>query len=400
MGFIDSSCPALAGNWQWFGTRNRFRFIGIGIAAVSCAQAGAGSDEVRWADRVVFGFDDNGAVYEPGVGTPLTFGPFNPSNPLWQDPESALGQPNSLDYDDLMGFGPVPGGFAGGPMRRINLVWPVWQWGSGEPADLGDRPGWLDGRRQNGVGLTQTAQIVVEFDEPVLNNPDDGGAFHWGVDLIVHGNSAFAADTVISAGSSMNTVLLTGGVFSEAVKVSVAQTAAGPWFTSAQAADALFPTQPWAWYSQQAEWSGDEQDWSKPVDPGLDGSDFSGLTAAEAIELYAGSAGGTPIDFDDLLDEFGIQASLPWARFVRFTDPAGLGGEICGVADVPTAGGGYGCNLSDVAPPAGVLDLADISAFVLAFTTGGELADLAEPSGVFDLADITAFVGAFAGGCP
>jgi hypothetical protein len=48
----------------------------------------------------------------------------------------------------------------------------------------------------------------------------------------------------------------------------------------------------------------------------------------------------------------------------------------------------------------GVLDLADIGAFVTAFTTQGDLADLAAPFGVWDLSDISAFVGSFTAGCP
>lgn len=59
-----------------------------------------------------------------------------------------------------------------------------------------------------------------------------------------------------------------------------------------------------------------------------------------------------------------------------------------------------GCNIADLAAPFGVLDLADINAFVTGFTTANPIADLAPPFGVFDLADITAFVGAFTAGCP
>ncbi|MBZ0172106.1 MAG: hypothetical protein K8E66_06990, partial [Phycisphaerales bacterium] len=50
------------------------------------------------------------------------------------------------------------------------------------------------------------------------------------------------------------------------------------------------------------------------------------------------------------------------------------------------------CNAADIAEPFGVLDLADITAFVSAFVAGDDAADLAEPFGVHDLADITAFV--------
>ena len=58
------------------------------------------------------------------------------------------------------------------------------------------------------------------------------------------------------------------------------------------------------------------------------------------------------------------------------------------------------CNAADLAEPFGVLDLADIAAFVPAFLAMEPAADLAAPFGVWDLADLTAFVTAFNGGCP
>jgi hypothetical protein len=58
------------------------------------------------------------------------------------------------------------------------------------------------------------------------------------------------------------------------------------------------------------------------------------------------------------------------------------------------------CNDADLAEPFGVLDLADVQAFVGAFVAGDALADLAPPAGVLDLADLQAFVGAFVAGCP
>jgi len=58
------------------------------------------------------------------------------------------------------------------------------------------------------------------------------------------------------------------------------------------------------------------------------------------------------------------------------------------------------CNAADFAEPFGVLDLADVTAFVTAFTAQNPAADLAEPLGVLDLADLVAFVTAFGAGCP
>ena len=46
-----------------------------------------------------------------------------------------------------------------------------------------------------------------------------------------------------------------------------------------------------------------------------------------------------------------------------------------------------------------MLDLADVQAFVGAFTSGGALADL-NGDGVFDLTDVQEFITAFNAGCP
>ncbi|MEM1185870.1 MAG: GC-type dockerin domain-anchored protein [Planctomycetota bacterium] len=58
------------------------------------------------------------------------------------------------------------------------------------------------------------------------------------------------------------------------------------------------------------------------------------------------------------------------------------------------------CNAADVAPPATVLDLDDVDAFIAAFQAGDVVADIAEPFGIVDLSDIDAFIAAFLGGCP
>ena len=58
------------------------------------------------------------------------------------------------------------------------------------------------------------------------------------------------------------------------------------------------------------------------------------------------------------------------------------------------------CDPADLAAPFGVLDLADVGAFVAGFTSRDPIADLAPPIGVFDLADVGAFTTAFVAGCP
>jgi hypothetical protein len=55
---------------------------------------------------------------------------------------------------------------------------------------------------------------------------------------------------------------------------------------------------------------------------------------------------------------------------------------------------------ADLAPPFGVLDLADLNAFVAAFLAEDPVADLTPPFGVFDLGDLGAFIDSFVSGCP
>jgi len=57
------------------------------------------------------------------------------------------------------------------------------------------------------------------------------------------------------------------------------------------------------------------------------------------------------------------------------------------------------CNAADLAPPFGLLDLADISAFTGGFVAMNPAADL-NNDGLFDLTDISLFTGAFVAGCP
>jgi hypothetical protein len=64
------------------------------------------------------------------------------------------------------------------------------------------------------------------------------------------------------------------------------------------------------------------------------------------------------------------------------------------------AAGPAGCNDADLAEPFGVLDLADVQAFIAGFVAQDPIADLAPPTGVWDLADVQAFVAAFTAGCP
>lgn len=58
------------------------------------------------------------------------------------------------------------------------------------------------------------------------------------------------------------------------------------------------------------------------------------------------------------------------------------------------------CGVADLAHPFGVLDLADVQAFIAGFLQSDPISDLAEPFGVFDLQDVEAFLDSFGLGCP
>ncbi|AQQ09873.1 hypothetical protein L21SP3_01693 [Sedimentisphaera cyanobacteriorum] len=294
-----------------------------------------------WADKVVFNWDGITATYAPGSGDNMTHGPFH-SSALWNSPLAVLGKPNTLDRDDTVWNPP------GGNFREINMVWPAWSKGTNDYS--------LDGTpynsaltSNNGCGLKGGAEIVVEFEEIIDNNSNNP----YGIDFIVHGNPFFATGIMVYEHSNMDTYTLSafggggpfpgsgaGAVFSEPVTISVAQSLDGPWYTFTWApgdiaitADNFFPTQPYKWDSVNHQWIGEELDWAKPVNPWIVGY-FGNQTVADAIKLYAGSAGGTPFDLDWLVDEDENPVYLEWVKYIKFSDPDNYQGEICAAADV------------------------------------------------------------------
>lgn len=119
------------------------------------------------------------------------------------------------------------------------------------------------------------------------------------------------------------------------------------------------------------------------------------------FEVSAGLAAGFFIDGVDLLTagplpagEYTVSVSLDPLDSVVETDE--LNNMFSSTFTVVPAAG---CNDADLAPPLDVIDLADINAFVSAFTGGDLVVDL-NSDGILDLADIIAFVDAFTAGCP
>jgi len=102
--------------------------------------------------------------------------------------------------------------------------------------------------------------------------------------------------------------------------------------------------------------------------------------------------------FADL--RFGGSQPALLANFA-FVDDLLSGDEIAALGG-PSGGGifAFGCNAADIAAPFGLLDGADVNAFISAFGSGGASADIAAPFGVLDGADVNAFISGFGAGCP
>jgi hypothetical protein len=194
--------------------------------------------------------------------------------------------------------------------------------------------------------ITNGDEIVVKFDHKVADDPGNW----YGIDFIVFGNAAFIGQGWwIPADADMERYFLItpAAIVAEPVLVSVAQNSDGPWFSFVNGpyADTFFPTNAFRWNRQAHAW-GEQLDWLKPVDPNLSVSDFDGLSAADVIDLYDGSAGGTGFDLMDLAPDdyaaLGVDSNTgrKWIQYIKveFLPDSDYAGEIDGFADVAGCG--------------------------------------------------------------
>jgi len=99
-------------------------------------------------------------------------------------------------------------------------------------------------------------------------------------------------------------------------------------------ADALFPTHAYASDDAHPPQGTPLQDFTKPVNPDLTLAAFDGKTVSEALALYEGSAGGTPVDLSWAVDANGQPVALGQVSFVRVWGTSTTGVDIDGFADV------------------------------------------------------------------
>jgi hypothetical protein len=245
-------------------------------------------------------------------------GPFGVSP--YDDPCSVLGKPTTWIYDDWDEL-----------TYACSLVFPAY---------LTDPNG-----NKVVTTINEGAEIVVKFDHKVADDPGN----RYGTDFIVFGNSAFATEGWVEHETDMAECYLrsSASINVEPALISVAQETDGPWFTFANGpyGDTAFPTNAFAWDRDANDW-GEEQDWLKPVGPNLSLADFDGLTAADAIDLYGGSAGGTGFDLQDLAPEDyaalaeDANSGRKWIQYIKveYLPGASYAGEIDGFADAAGCG--------------------------------------------------------------
>lgn len=246
-------------------------------------------------------------------------GSFGPSP--YNDPCAVLGKPSTVCKN-------IPGGEPGlklDPNFRVKLVESAYN------VDLNDK--------KVVTKLNSGATIVVKFDHKVVDYPGN----LYGIDFIVFGNSWFEGIGNISDSINMNTYALKSGGQFEQIEVSVSQDGV-TWysFNNGPFADDLFPTQAYQWDRVNARWTDKEMDFTKPVDPNLSYSDFVGISAADAIDLYDGSGGGTGYDLQNLADYNNLavdpNTGYRWIQYVKLTGTAGSQGVIDAISDVAACG--------------------------------------------------------------
>ena len=168
--------------------------------------------------------------------------------------------------------------------------------------------------------------ITVGFDHRVEDDPDNP----FGIDFLVFGNQYYMGNGYVNDATNMNTYMLAGGSDFERTKVSVSQDGI-TWYRyddGPYADDHMFATHAYRWDADNAAWTDDEMDWTRPVDPVLAGDLLAGgMSAAQAIVLYGGSAGGTGFDLSE--------SAFEWIQYVKVEGlPGYSGAEIDGFADV------------------------------------------------------------------
>lgn len=262
---------SLPTNFQISTTRLPIRLVRAALAsgALACAPVAATASS-PWASQVV--------SFDAGAG----------GVPGYADPYSALGAPERFTGEDIY-------------PSAVTMFNPAY--GLDELVSFGEQ-----------------GHLTVEFETPITDDP----SHLYGVDLIVFGNGGFE-DVDFPNGQCGEPAFNFG-----ADPMRVLVSADGQDFIPlGEFTEGQFPTQGWLDVTPYSEVPGRvPTDFQRPVDPSLALSDFDGLAYADALALYGGSGGGTPIDIST--------SGLGEVSFVRIESYApGVTVEIEAFAVVP-----------------------------------------------------------------
>jgi hypothetical protein len=249
-------------------------------------------------------------------------GPFGPAP--YHDPNVVLGAPATWFHDPFAMFS------GGDTNRRVKLVEPAFHHSPTNTGALGTN-----------LILTLNAgsEIIVRFAQPLSNHP----AHPYGVDLLVFGNSFYSPNRFINETTDLAKCVLNGTIFTEPLLVSVSPGFTGrngevandpdtwPWYRydNGPYADGIFPTQAHHWNRATTNWSDELMDFTKPVNPAMQSVlSAGGLTAADAVDLYAGAGGGAGFDLGE--------SGFAWIQYVKVegVDPDFSVGEVDAFAAV------------------------------------------------------------------
>jgi hypothetical protein len=212
----------------------------------------------------------------------------------YDSPDAVLGKP-TMWVSEPGGPGVPTGTYA------CSMVYPAWNVAPGGSKVV------------TTIGSYTTAgYIIVEFDNPIHDDPRN-----WDhKDFIVIGNAAFVSTGYVSYNTDMETYLINynGSIVGESVTVAISPDNVNWYEYPLPKSDSYWPRNASAWNRGTHAWA-DELDPTKPVDKDLTPMDFAGLTVADAIDLYKGSAGGTAYDL--------AESGFAWIKYIRLTSNSG-----------------------------------------------------------------------------
>ncbi len=240
-------------------------------------------------------------------------GPFGPSP--YDDPNSTLGAPATRVYES-----------ASMPATRVKINEAAYNYSV------------INGVTNKLITTFNTgSSMIVKFDHPITDNP----ANPYGIDFEVFGNTFYNANGFGDA-ANMNNINLGTGAFAEPTKVSVSPGYTGApgqdpndpttwqWYRydNGPYADSVFPTEAYQWDRTNAVWTDELMDFTKPVNPVLTNR-FSagGLSAADGVDLYNRSGGGTGFDLK--------QSGFASIQYLKVEGLSGFsGGEVDAISIV------------------------------------------------------------------